>query len=75
MVRGAYLAFKLTTAILYMSRSKLKQAFLTDSDAELFMASEPGLRQPTMKADFSLKRALIRRELRQVMKKTFWGEW
>ena len=34
-------------------------------------ASEPGLRQPTMKADFSLKRALIRRELWQVMKKRF----
>ena len=34
-------------------------------------ASEPGLRQPTMKADFSLKRALIRRELWQVVKKRF----
>ena len=33
--------------------------------------SEPGLRQPTMKADFSLKRALIRRELWQIMKKRF----
>ena len=38
-------------------------------------ASEPGLRQPTMKADFSLKRALIRRELWQVMKKRFGGGW
>ena len=34
-------------------------------------ASEPGLGQTTMKADFSLKRALIRRELWQVMKKRF----
>ena len=35
------------------------------------LASELGLRQPTMRADFSLKRALIQRELCQVMKKRF----
>ena len=32
---------------------------------------ELDLRQPTMRADFSLKRALIQRELWQVMKKRF----
>ena len=37
-------------------------------------ASERGLRQRTMTADFSLKRALIQRELWEVIKKTFfWG--
>ena len=30
-------SFQANHAILYMNRSKLKQAFLTDSDAELFM--------------------------------------
>ena len=34
-------------------------------------ASERGLRQRTMTADFSLKRALIQRELWEVIKKTF----
>ena len=37
------------------------------------LASELGLRQPTMRADFSLKRALIQRELWEVMTKTLLG--
>ena len=37
-------------------------------------ASELDLRQPTMRADFSLKRALIQRELWQVMTKSFGGD-
>ena len=36
--------------------------------------SELGLRQPTMRADFSLKRALIQRGLWEVMKKRFGGD-
>ena len=37
-------------------------------------ASGLDLRQPTMRADFSLKRARIQRELWQVMKKRFGGD-
>ena len=37
------------------------------------LASELGLRQPTMRADFSLKRALLQRELWEVMTKTLLG--
>ena len=36
--------------------------------------SELDLRKPTMRADFSLKRALIQRELWPVMKKRFGGD-